>query len=284
MIAAFDTYIKYVPDSPELPNIKYRKARIYYEYNHFDEAIPLFKDIAEHHHDVGAGDLLGQPPVRLLDDQEEVRRAAGARSTSSARCTQEKDATFKAQCATLEVRASTRKRIEIADEGRALQGGGAALHQAGAGLSERSRRSTRSTTTPPCSSSAPSCIGSAIQARAGAAQGQAGLDAGQEGDLSDRPQLPGHRRVRAGGRQLRAVRREVPGREGRADRAQLGVVLPSRSRRERQGDQGRRALRQGLRRSPRVRRQGGRRRLRRGPDLRAAEGLRHGCRSTSRTT
>ena len=38
MIGAFDTYIKYVPDAPELVTIKYRKARIYYEYNHFDEA------------------------------------------------------------------------------------------------------------------------------------------------------------------------------------------------------------------------------------------------------
>ena len=49
MIEAFNTYIKYVPDSPELPTIKYRKARIYYEYDHIDEAIPLFKDIADHH-------------------------------------------------------------------------------------------------------------------------------------------------------------------------------------------------------------------------------------------
>ena len=55
MVAAFDTYIKYVPDSPELPNIKYRKARIYYEANHFDEAMPLFKDIADHHPTLGAG-------------------------------------------------------------------------------------------------------------------------------------------------------------------------------------------------------------------------------------
>jgi len=51
MIEAFDTYIKYVPESKELPNIKYRKARIYYEYNHLDEAIPLFADLAEHHRD-----------------------------------------------------------------------------------------------------------------------------------------------------------------------------------------------------------------------------------------
>ncbi|HEX3697757.1 MAG TPA: tetratricopeptide repeat protein [Polyangia bacterium] len=49
MIAAFDTYIQYVPDAPELVTIKYRKARIYYEYNHFDEAAPLFGDIVEKH-------------------------------------------------------------------------------------------------------------------------------------------------------------------------------------------------------------------------------------------
>jgi tetratricopeptide (TPR) repeat protein len=49
MIAAFDTYIKYVPDSNELPTIKYRKARIYYEYDHLDEALPLFEEIADKH-------------------------------------------------------------------------------------------------------------------------------------------------------------------------------------------------------------------------------------------
>ncbi len=49
MINAFDTYIKYVPDAPELVKIKYRKARVYYDYNHFDEAIKLFADIVDHH-------------------------------------------------------------------------------------------------------------------------------------------------------------------------------------------------------------------------------------------
>ena len=51
MIEAFDTYIKYVPDSKELVNIKYQKARIYYEYNHLDEAAPFFLDIVDHHKD-----------------------------------------------------------------------------------------------------------------------------------------------------------------------------------------------------------------------------------------
>jgi tetratricopeptide (TPR) repeat protein len=49
MIDAFDTYIKYVPDAPELVKIKYRKARVFYDYNHFDEAIKLFADIVDHH-------------------------------------------------------------------------------------------------------------------------------------------------------------------------------------------------------------------------------------------
>jgi len=49
MIDAFDTYIKYVPDAPELVKIKYRKARVFYDYNHFDEAIKLFSDIVDHH-------------------------------------------------------------------------------------------------------------------------------------------------------------------------------------------------------------------------------------------
>ncbi len=49
MIDAFDEYIKYVPDAPELVTIKYRKARIYYEANHFEEAAPLFAEIAENH-------------------------------------------------------------------------------------------------------------------------------------------------------------------------------------------------------------------------------------------
>src|SRR3954469_21665871 len=49
MVGAFDTYIKYVPAAPELVVIKYRKARIYYEYNHFDEASKLFQDIVEKH-------------------------------------------------------------------------------------------------------------------------------------------------------------------------------------------------------------------------------------------
>jgi tetratricopeptide (TPR) repeat protein len=46
MIEAFETYIRYVKNSPELLRVKYQEGREYYEYNHFDEAIPLFREVA----------------------------------------------------------------------------------------------------------------------------------------------------------------------------------------------------------------------------------------------
>ena len=45
LLAAFDRYLAMVPDSPEVPNVEYRKARVYYEHNHFAEAAPLFDHI-----------------------------------------------------------------------------------------------------------------------------------------------------------------------------------------------------------------------------------------------
>ncbi len=46
MLNAYQRYVCFVPDSEDLPTIKYRRARIYYETNHFEEAAVLFKDIA----------------------------------------------------------------------------------------------------------------------------------------------------------------------------------------------------------------------------------------------
>ncbi len=48
-IDACDFYKKYVKDSEYLIDIQYDAARIYYDFNHFDDAIPRFKDIAENH-------------------------------------------------------------------------------------------------------------------------------------------------------------------------------------------------------------------------------------------
>lgn len=51
MIEAFDVYIDYIkdPKDEELVMMKFLKARIYWQHNHFDEAIPLFEDIVEKH-------------------------------------------------------------------------------------------------------------------------------------------------------------------------------------------------------------------------------------------
>lgn len=51
MLNAFQRYVCFVNNSEDLPQIKYRRARIYYEANHFEEAAFLFKDIAWNHRD-----------------------------------------------------------------------------------------------------------------------------------------------------------------------------------------------------------------------------------------
>lgn len=49
MMAAYDTYLQYVPDAPELATIKFRKAKTFYDFNQFEKAIPLFADVTERH-------------------------------------------------------------------------------------------------------------------------------------------------------------------------------------------------------------------------------------------
>ena len=51
MLRAYQRYACFVPDSEDLAQIKYRRARIYYESNRFEEAAVLFKDIAFNHKD-----------------------------------------------------------------------------------------------------------------------------------------------------------------------------------------------------------------------------------------
>ena len=55
MLAAFQRYVCFVPDSEDLPTIKYRRARIYYEARHWEEAATLFRDIAFNHPDSELG-------------------------------------------------------------------------------------------------------------------------------------------------------------------------------------------------------------------------------------
>jgi tetratricopeptide (TPR) repeat protein len=51
MLNAFQRFVCFVSDSEELPTIKYRRARIYYESNRYEEAAILFRDIALNHRD-----------------------------------------------------------------------------------------------------------------------------------------------------------------------------------------------------------------------------------------
>lgn len=57
MVEAFDIYIEYIkdPKDDELVMMKFLKARIYWRYNHFDKALPLFEDIVINHleHETG---------------------------------------------------------------------------------------------------------------------------------------------------------------------------------------------------------------------------------------
>lgn len=68
MIAAFDTYIKYVndPKDEELWLIKFYKGRIYWRYKHYDEAIPLFEDIIKNR----PGHVTAETAVNLLIDSQ----------------------------------------------------------------------------------------------------------------------------------------------------------------------------------------------------------------------
>jgi tetratricopeptide (TPR) repeat protein len=51
MLSAFDIYINYIkdPKDDDLVAMKFTKANIYRRYNHYDEAIPIFLDIIDHH-------------------------------------------------------------------------------------------------------------------------------------------------------------------------------------------------------------------------------------------
>jgi tetratricopeptide (TPR) repeat protein len=115
MIEAFDTYIKYVPESKELPSIKYRKARIYYEYNHIDEAIPLFEDLAYHHRD---SDLAIYSANLLLDClliKKQFNDIEKHVDTFLAAPELQKDADFVAQMQKLKA-GLLRKRIELCEK------------------------------------------------------------------------------------------------------------------------------------------------------------------------
>lgn len=69
MLRAFSNYVCVAtPSSERLPQIKYRRARIYYEANQFEEAALLFQDIAYNHRDTE----YAEPAANLLLDSLNV--------------------------------------------------------------------------------------------------------------------------------------------------------------------------------------------------------------------
>ena len=94
MLAAFDIYINYIkdPKDDELVGMKFLKANIYRRYNHFDEAIPIFQDILDHHRqhetaEYSANFLLDiyQSRSQRVRRDARARRQARSRTRSSSR-------------------------------------------------------------------------------------------------------------------------------------------------------------------------------------------------------
>ena len=55
LLGATADYIEYAPEGEHIIEVKYHRARTFYDYNHFEEAAEMFEDIAFNHHDACAG-------------------------------------------------------------------------------------------------------------------------------------------------------------------------------------------------------------------------------------
>jgi TolA-binding protein len=111
MIDAFDTYIKYVPKAKELPNIKWHKARVYYEFNHFEEAIPIYRDLVDNHRD---SELAIYAVNLLFDCENATERYDDLDADTKKYCVLpdlNKDTVVKQQCDTIQTYIA-RKKIE----------------------------------------------------------------------------------------------------------------------------------------------------------------------------
>ena len=77
MIGAFQRYVCFVGESDELPQVKYRRGRIYYETGHFAEAAVVFRDIAFNH---PTHELAEFAANLYLDSLETIRQRDGTSS------------------------------------------------------------------------------------------------------------------------------------------------------------------------------------------------------------
>lgn len=70
LLEACERYLKYVPKGAKRVEIQYKAANIYYRYNHFEEAVKRFADIALHYPDYKFenGDRAGELAANLILD------------------------------------------------------------------------------------------------------------------------------------------------------------------------------------------------------------------------
>jgi TolA-binding protein len=73
MIAAFETYLRVVPSSPERVAILYREGRTYYSHNHYEKAVERFARIATRH----SGHELAEFAVKLMLDSLNIMKKEG---------------------------------------------------------------------------------------------------------------------------------------------------------------------------------------------------------------
>ena len=228
MIAAFDTYIKYVPDAPELVTIKYRKARIYYDYNHFDEAVAAVPGHRREALQPRAGRVYSAN--LLLDSlnvagQDQGGRRAG--STSSWRCpTLMKNAEFAKNMVNLKVDSLVIEAKQYEEQGNYKECGRSML-AAAESMPDHPKHAERLYDAGRCFQNA-RLIGRAVSRAQRADQDPPDRSAGPEGAVPDRHRLPPARLLQRGGQALRAVRHQVPGREGGGRRARQRLQVPGR--------------------------------------------------------
>ena len=274
MIAAFDTYIKYVPDAPELVTIKYRKARIFYDYNHFDEAAGLFQDIVDKHSDHELAEYSANLLLDSLNIQGEHLKLPG-KTREALRMVDKfmdtpalmKNPEFAKNMVNLKVDGLVIEAKQYEEQGNYKECGRSML-AAAESMPDHPKHAERLYD-----------VGGLLPERAPRRPGGGGRatssssthperSAGAEGAVQGGLRLPPDRLLQRGRPALRAVRQQVPGREGGGRRPQQRLQVPGRHARVRSGDQGPERLHPALRRPQAAR---GRRRV-----LPDGRGLREG--------
>ena len=211
MIGAFDTYIKYVPDAPELVTIKYRKARIYYEYNHFDEAAKLFEDIVNKHpkHELAvySANLL----LDSLNAQGKTKEVVKYVDKFLEMPELMKDPEFGKQMISLK---SDTYDIEgmVYEKQRNFKECGRSMLAAAEALPDHPKHAERLWNAGQCFQNA-HLVGQALQRAPAAHQGAPEGRAGAEGAVPRRRRLSPAGLLLEGGGVLRGLRQQVPGRE-----------------------------------------------------------------------